>query len=93
MKRFNYADELSAGSVASGGGLGMIMPPSVVLIIYGIFTEQSIGKLFVAGILPAILVTFFSSSPSPSGALSPRQGPVVKNSPWKERTSVTAGHG
>ena len=53
MKRYGYADELSAGSVASGGGLGMIMPPSVVLIVYGILTEQSIGALFVAGILPA----------------------------------------
>ncbi len=57
MKRYNYADELAAGSVASGGGLGMIMPPSVVLIVYGILTEQSIGALFVAGILPAILMT------------------------------------
>ena len=50
MKKFNYRDELAAGSVASGGGLGMIMPPSVVLIVYGILTEQSIGKLFMAGI-------------------------------------------
>jgi tripartite ATP-independent transporter DctM subunit len=58
MKRYQYADELATGSVASGGGLGMIMPPSVVLIVYGILTEESIGKLFVAGILPAFLVTF-----------------------------------
>jgi tripartite ATP-independent transporter DctM subunit len=57
MKRYGYADSLAAGSVASGGGLGMIMPPSVVLIIYGVLTEQSIGALFVAGILPALLVT------------------------------------
>jgi len=57
MKRFGYSDSLSAGSVASGGGLGMIMPPSVVLIIYGILTEQSIGALFVSGILPAIMMT------------------------------------
>ncbi len=57
MKRYKYADELSTGSVASGGGLGMIMPPSVVLIVYGVLTEESIGKLFVAGIIPAILVT------------------------------------
>ena len=57
MRKFGYADELAAGSVASGGGLGMIMPPSVVLIVYGILTEQSIGKLFMAGILPALLVT------------------------------------
>lgn len=57
MRRYNYADELASGSVASGGGLGMIMPPSVVLIVYGILTEQSIGALFVAGILPAIVMT------------------------------------
>lgn len=58
MKRFGYSDSLAAGSVASGGSLGMIMPPSVVLIIYGILTEQSIGALFVSGIFPAILLTF-----------------------------------
>ena len=52
MKRYGYGDELATGSVASGGGLGMLMPPSVVLIVYGILTEQSIGKLFVAGIMP-----------------------------------------
>ena len=57
MKRYGYADELSCGSVASGGGLGMLMPPSVVLIVYGILTEQSIGALFVAGILPAVFIT------------------------------------
>lgn len=57
MKRYGYADSLAAGCVASGGGLGMVMPPSVVLIIYGVLTEQSIGALFVAGILPALLLT------------------------------------
>jgi tripartite ATP-independent transporter DctM subunit len=57
MRRYSYADELASGSVASGGGLGMIMPPSVVLIVYGILTEQSIGALFVSGILPALVVT------------------------------------
>jgi tripartite ATP-independent transporter DctM subunit len=57
MKRFGYSDSLAAGSVASGGGLGMIMPPSVVLIVYGVLTEQSIGELFMAGIMPALLLT------------------------------------
>lgn len=86
MKRFNYADELSAGSVASGGGLGMIMPPSVVLIIYGILTEQSIGKLFVAGILPAILVTIlFIITISIWCAFAPNQGPSGKSFSWKAR--------
>jgi tripartite ATP-independent transporter DctM subunit len=57
MRRYKYSDELATGSVASGGGLGMIMPPSVVLIVYGVLTEQSIGALFVSGIIPAILMT------------------------------------
>jgi tripartite ATP-independent transporter DctM subunit len=63
MKRYGYGERISSGSVASGGSLGMLMPPSVVLIVYGILTEQSIGELFVAGIIPAIFVTlcFFAS--------------------------------
>jgi C4-dicarboxylate transporter DctM subunit len=86
MRRFNYADELSAGSVASGGGLGMIMPPSVVLIIYGILTEQSIGKLFVAGIIPAILVTIlFIITIMIWCALRPEQGPKGERSSWAVR--------
>ncbi len=76
MKRFGYADSLSAGSVASGGGLGMIMPPSVVLIIYGILTEQSIGALFVSGILPAFLMTFlFIICVYITCRIDPAQGP------------------
>jgi C4-dicarboxylate transporter, DctM subunit len=86
MKRFNYADQLSAGSVASGGGLGMIMPPSVVLIVYGILTEQSIGKLFVAGIVPAIVVTMlFIITIMIWCALRPDQGPKGETFSWKER--------
>lgn len=56
MKRYGYAPELSTGAVAAGGSLGSLMPPSVVLIVYGIATQQSIGKLFIAGIIPALLV-------------------------------------
>ncbi len=76
MKRFGYSDALAAGSVASGGGLGMIMPPSVVLIVYGILTEQSIGALFVSGIFPAILLTFlFISAVYITCKLYPNEGP------------------
>ncbi len=86
MKRFDYADELAAGSVASGGGLGMIMPPSVVLIVYGVLTEQSIGKLFVAGILPALLVTLlFIIAIIIWCALAPSQGPRGEKFSWKAR--------
>jgi tripartite ATP-independent transporter DctM subunit len=57
MKRYRYGNKLSAGAVAAGSGLGILMPPSVVFIIYGILTQVSIGKLFLAGIVPAILIT------------------------------------
>lgn len=86
MRRFKYGDELAAGSVASGGGLGMIMPPSVVLIVYGVITEQSIGKLFVAGILPAIVVTLlFILAITIWCAFMPGQGPPGDTFSWKEK--------
>jgi tripartite ATP-independent transporter DctM subunit len=56
MKRYNYADSLATGCVASAGTLGILIPPSALLIIYGIISEQSIGKLFIAGILPGTLL-------------------------------------
>lgn len=55
MRRFGYADSLAAGSIAAGGTLGILIPPSVVLIIFGLLTEADIGKLFLAGIIPGIL--------------------------------------
>jgi len=56
MKKYRYQDTIATGVVAAGGSLGILVPPSVVFIIYGIMTEQSIGKLFVAGILPGLLL-------------------------------------
>jgi C4-dicarboxylate transporter DctM subunit len=56
MKRFGYDDALRTGCLASAGSLAIMIPPSTVLIIYGVMTEQSIGKLFIAGILPGILL-------------------------------------
>jgi len=94
MKRYKYADELATGSVASGGGLGMIMPPSVVLIVYGILTEQSIGALFVAGIFPAILVTIlFIISIYIKCSLAPEQGPPGEKFPLKEKIKSFLGMG
>lgn len=56
MKRYGYDDALRTGCLASAGSLAIMIPPSTVLIIYGVMTEQSIGKLFIAGILPGILL-------------------------------------
>jgi C4-dicarboxylate transporter DctM subunit len=57
MKRYKYGTSLATGTVAAGGSLGILIPPSVIFIVYGIMTEQSIGKLFAAGILPGILLS------------------------------------
>jgi len=55
MRRFGYADSLAAGSIAAGGTLGILIPPSVILVLYGIMTGQDIGLLFAAGFLPGLL--------------------------------------
>ncbi len=86
MKRYGYADELACGSVAAGGGLGMLMPPSVVLIVYGILTEQSIGELFVAGIIPAVFITIcFAAAVWVYCKVKPEQGPACEPHSWSDR--------
>jgi len=92
MKRFGYRDRLGAGAVAAGGGLGMVMPPSVVLIIYGVLTEQSIGRLFVAGILPAFLLTaLFIGAISVTCRRHPEYGPPAEHFSWGERFRSLTG--
>jgi C4-dicarboxylate transporter DctM subunit len=59
MRKYNYDPGLATGSIAAGGSIGILIPPSVILIIYGIITEQSIGKLFLAGFIPGILEAVF----------------------------------
>ncbi len=59
MKRYNYDPALATGAIAAGGSIGILIPPSVILIIYGILTEQSIGRLFLAGFIPGILEAVF----------------------------------
>ena len=94
MKRYLYADELATGAVASGGGLGMIMPPSVVLIVYGVLTEQSIGALFVAGILPAIVMTIlFVICIYAQCSIAPDQGPPGEKFTWKQKMASLSGMG
>ncbi len=59
MKKYHYDDSISTASVAAAGALGVLIPPSVIFIVYGVATEQSIGKLFLSGIIPGILLTIF----------------------------------
>ena len=59
MRRFGYSDRLATGAIAAGGTIGILIPPSVIMLIYGILTETSIGDLFIAGVIPGLLLTLF----------------------------------
>lgn len=92
MKRYNYKPELATGVVAAGGSLGILIPPSVIFIIYGILTEQSIGKLFMAGILPGILLTFmFIATILIWATLRPELGPKGPRFSLKEKIASLSG--
>lgn len=76
MKRFGYKDGLATGSVAAGGTLGILIPPSTGFVLYAILTEESIGKLFIAGILPGILLSLlFVVVIFIMTTINPEQGP------------------
>jgi tripartite ATP-independent transporter DctM subunit len=92
MKKYGYDDKLATGTVASAGTLGILIPPSTVLIVYGILTEQSIGKLFVAGILPGILLTlFFIITVILLCWRNPELGPPGPKTTFKEKIKALSG--
>ncbi|MCB2225884.1 MAG: TRAP transporter large permease subunit [Desulfarculaceae bacterium] len=76
MRRFNYKDSLSASTIAAGGTLGILIPPSIGFMIYGVMTEQSIGELFMAGFIPGLLLmALFLSSIYVRCKINPALGP------------------
>ena len=86
MRKYNYSPKLAAGCIAAGGALGILIPPSVALIVYGIITETSIGKLFLAGILPGILVTVvLCITIYILTKIRPDMGPPGPKSTWPEK--------
>jgi len=86
MRKYNYDDSLSTASVAAGGALGVLIPPSVIFIIYGIAAEQSIGKLFLAGIIPGLLLMFlYMLTIYILVKRNPSLGPAGEKSTWKQR--------
>lgn len=92
MKRYNYDMELGCGAVAAGGSLGMLIPPSVVFIVYAILTEQSVGKLFIAGILPGILIAFlFCVTIFINCKLHPHLGPAGPSFTFAQKLRSLAG--
>jgi len=89
MRRFNYPESFSAGVIAAGGTLGIMIPPSTVLAIYGIITEQDIGKLFIAGVIPGILAVFmYAATVSIIGWARPGFLPSGPKANWSERVDA-----
>jgi len=91
MKRFGYSDRLAAGAIASGGTLGIMVPPSTIMVIYGVFTETNIGKLFAAGVVPGLLgATLLCLGVVYSTWRDPAAGPPGRRTAWGERWRAIA---
>ncbi len=92
MKRYNYKPSLATGVVAAGGSLGILIPPSVIFILYGVLTEQSIGRLFIAGIVPGILLSLLFVLTILIWTINrPDSGPRGENVPIKEKIKSLTG--
>lgn len=86
MRRFNYPQSFAAGTIAAGGTLGAMFPPSTVLVVYGIMTEQDISRLFMAGIVPGILaVLMYMVTIIIIGLVRPDMLKAAPKSSWRER--------
>lgn len=92
MKRYDYADSLATGCVAAAGSLGILIPPSTIFIIYGIMTEQSIGKLFVAGVFPGLLLAgLFTLVVALLCWRNPSLAPMGEVTSWNEKLTGLVG--
>ena len=93
MRRFGYPQSFATGVIAAGGTLGAMLPPSTVLAVYGIITEQDIGKLFMAGIVPGLLaMTMYMVTITLIGFIRPDflpRGPAI---PWRDRFAGLRRH-
>jgi tripartite ATP-independent transporter DctM subunit len=86
MRRYGYDDRLATGAVAAGGTIGILIPPSIIMVIYGLLTETSISQLFLAGFLPGILtVTGFMLTIAVMTRINPRLGPPGRRSTLRDR--------
>lgn len=89
MRRYKYNDSLATASIAAGGTLGILIPPSVILVIYGLITNASVGKLFIAGILPGLIgVLFYLTAVMFVVKRDPTAGPAGEVCSWRERLSA-----
>lgn len=90
MRKRGYPDEIATGSIAAGGTLGILIPPSITMIVYGIATETSIGRLFLAGVLPGLLLVglFMAWSIYATWVSGGRSGIVQTSYSWRERFEI-----
>jgi C4-dicarboxylate transporter DctM subunit len=89
MKKLGYADYLSTGVIAAGGTLGIMIPPSTIMVIYGIVTETNIGKLFAAGVLPGLMCAgLLMSGVAIITWRDPQAGPAGQKASWAERLAA-----
>ena len=89
MRSYGYADRLSAATVAAGGTLGILIPPSIVMIIYGVLTETDIGALFIAGVVPGLLgVLGYMAVIYLVCVARPKLGPAAPRMPMRERLAT-----
>lgn len=92
MRKYGYHDRLSTASIAAGGTLGILIPPSVILVIYGLLTETSIGKLFIAGIIPGLIgIVFYLGAVKWTVSRDPESGPAGERTDWDGRRSALMG--
>lgn len=92
MKKHNYKDTLSTGILAASGNLGFLIPPSIAFVIYGVMTEESIGHLFMAGILPGILMAIlFIAAVYIICRIDPKAGPATPRVSLREALKMPAG--
>lgn len=92
MRKYGYSDELGAGTIAAGGTLGILIPPSIIMVIYGILTQTNIGQLFVAGVIPGLLgLVMYMGAIRLVAAINPAHAPKGEAMTWSERLRSLAG--
>ncbi|MCF8127492.1 MAG: TRAP transporter large permease [Deltaproteobacteria bacterium] len=92
MQKYGYSNMLATGTIAAAGTLGILIPPSTILIVYGILTEESIGKLFVAGLFPGLILSLlFVAVVAIMCSRNPKLGPAGAPTTWREKLKATKG--
>lgn len=89
MRKFGYKDSLATGSIAAGGTLGILIPPSIALVLYGLMTNTDIDKLFIAGVIPGLIgLGFYCAAAWLVAVADPAAGPPGERTSWRERLNV-----